>query len=76
MMDFKDFTAGFRNSTPRLSKHTTDAPKLKVPDDKRRQLIGQIARVIHELGNTPALSDTDRRLLNISSAVAYLLAGR
>jgi hypothetical protein len=45
-----------------------------VPDEKRRQLGGQITGIIQELLNLPTLTDTDRRLLNLSSALAFLLS--
>jgi hypothetical protein len=48
----------------------------RVPDEKRRQLRGQIAGIIQELHNVSELTDTDRRVLNISRAVAFLLEGR
>ncbi len=78
---FADYTRGFRNSS---AINTSDSnrkptrPKAvsRDPETKRRQLRGQIAGIIHELLNLATLSDTDRRLLNISSAVAFLLAGR
>jgi hypothetical protein len=65
---FKKFTQSY--SITSLSKHNA-----RVPDEKRRQLCGQIAGIIQELTSLPTLSDTDRRLLNISSAVALLLSG-
>lgn len=79
---FADFTRGFRNSS--ASSDTSDTtrkpttPKAGKGDSetKRRQLRGQVAGIIQELLNTPELSDTDRRMLNISGAVAFLLAGR
>jgi hypothetical protein len=45
-----------------------------VPDEKRRQLCGRIAGIIQELLNLPTLTDTDRRLLNLSSALVFLLS--
>jgi hypothetical protein len=65
---FKKFTQSYNITS--LSKHNA-----RVPDEKRRQLTGQIAGIIQELVNLPTLTDTDRRLLNLSSAVALLLAG-
>ncbi len=77
MMDFKDFTRGFHDSpTPSPRKPITPRPAAYAAPGKRQQLRGQIAGIIQELLNLPALSDTDRRFLNIASAVAYLLAGR
>lgn len=76
-MTFADYTKGFRNSTP--MKHrtpTTTHSANSKGEEKRRQLMGQMARIIQELLNLQALSDTDSRILSISSAVAYLLAGR
>ena len=46
------------------------------PQTKRRHLNGQIAGITQELLNLPQLSDTDRRILAICSAVALLLGGR
>ena len=66
--DFKEFTKSYSSSS--FSQHNA-----RVPDEKRRQLCGQIAGIIQELTSLPTLSDTDRRLLNISSAVALLLSG-
>ena len=45
----------------------------RVPDEKRRQLRGQVAGIVQELHNLPELTDTDRR---VSRAVAFLLEGR
>jgi hypothetical protein len=82
MMKFSDYTKGFRNTAqvdmrnrPAQPTRPKSAPSIE-PETKRRQIVGQIARIIQELLNQPQLSDTDRRLLNVSSAVAYLLAGR
>jgi len=76
MMDFKDFTRGFHNNpSPQPHKSPTLRPRLNAAPGKRQQLRGQIGGIIQELLNLPALSDTDRRMLNISSALAYLLAG-
>ena len=76
MMDFKDFTKGFHDSpSPSPRKPGTPRPAVNAAPGKRQQLRGQIGGIIQELLNLPALSDTDRRLLNIASALAYLLAG-
>ena len=72
---FADFTKTFQGSAP--VKHKTTPPHFAKDEsgDKRRQLRGQIAGIVQELLNLPTLSDTDRRLLNISSAVALLMDG-
>jgi hypothetical protein len=66
--DFRDFTKSYSSS----SFFHYNA---RVPDEKRRQLCGQITGIIQELLNLPTLTDTDRRLLNLSSALAFLLSG-
>jgi hypothetical protein len=71
--DFKEFTKSYNSIFFPL--HNTRVPKLNVPDEKRRQLCGQMAGIVQEFLNLPTLSDTDRRILNISSAVALLLSG-
>ena len=76
---FADFTRGLWGNSARASKPRPTGPKPTANDDpeaRDRQLRGQIAGIIQELLNLPTLSDTDRRLLNLSSAVAFLLAGR
>jgi hypothetical protein len=82
MMKFSDYTKGFRN-TAQIDKRNRAVPATPPKpfsnidaETKRRQIVGQIAGITQELLNLPELSDTDRRLLNISGAVAYLLAGR
>ena len=72
--DFKEFTKSYNSIS--LAKHNTRGPKLNMPGETRRQLRGQMAGIIQDLLNLPTLSDADRRLLNISSAVAHLLARR
>jgi hypothetical protein len=73
---FAEFTKTFQGTSPMKSKPTAPPPDTKSgTGDKRRQLRGQIAGIIQELLNVQTLSDTDRRLLNISSAVALLLDG-
>ena len=71
--DFKEFTKSYNSISFPL--HNTRVPKLNVPDEKRRQLCGQITGIIQELLNLPTLTNTDRRLLNLSSALAFLLSG-
>jgi hypothetical protein len=66
--DFKTFTKSYNSISSPL--HNT-----RVPDEKRRELCGRIAGIIQELLNLPTLTDTDRRLLNLSSALAFLLSG-
>ena len=66
--DFKTFTQSYNSISSPL--HNT-----RVPDEKRRQRCGQITGIIQGLLNLPTLTDTDRRLLNLSSAVALLLSG-
>jgi hypothetical protein len=78
---FAGFARGFRNSrasdtSDTNRKPTTPRADKGDPEPERRQLRGQIAGIIQELLNTPELSDTDRRLLYISNAVVFLLAGR
>jgi hypothetical protein len=75
MMKFSDYTKGFRNSMGPRTNPKLDPPKSAEPGAKRRQLAGQIAGITQELVNLPTLTDTDRRLLNLSSAVSLLLAG-
>jgi len=76
ILDFKDFTKGLDTSTEAPAR---PRPRTREPfgnftvEDKRRQLVGQVARVIQELLNQGRLSDTDRRLLMIASAVKLLL---
>jgi hypothetical protein len=72
--DFKEFTKSYNSLS--FSQRDNRVPKLNVPDEERRQLRGQMAGITEELSNLPTLSDTDRRVLSISRAVAYLLAGR
>jgi hypothetical protein len=71
--DFKEFINGYNSIS--FSQHNPRVPKVNVPDEKGRQLCGQITGIIQELLNLPTLTDTDRRLLNLSSAVALLLSG-
>jgi hypothetical protein len=76
---FADFARGFWDNSARASKPRPTAPKPTVSGDseaRRRQLCGQMAGIIQDLLNLPTLSDADRRCLSISSAVAFLLAGR
>ena len=68
---FADFARRFRDKPAQTSK-----PRPTTLNSKRRQLTGQIADIIQELHNLPELTDTDHRVLNISSAVAFLLAER
>jgi hypothetical protein len=77
MTSFADFTKDFRNSsaTDTNRKPTRPKPRGFDPETKHRQLIGQISGIIQELLNLPELSDSDRRILSISSAVAFLLSG-
>ena len=67
--DFREFTKSY--SCTFLSKRN-----MRVLDEERREFRGQIAGIIQELYNFSELTDNDRRVLNISSAVAFLLAGR
>jgi hypothetical protein len=67
--DFREFTKSYTSIF--FSQHNT-----RVPDEKRRQLRGQVAGIVQELHNLPELTDTDRGVLNISDAVAFLLEGR
>ncbi len=78
VMKFFNYTKGFGNSSVSDTKRRSATPKPTVngdPDAKRRQLCGQMARIIQELLNLPELSDADRRILSICSAVAFLLSG-
>lgn len=75
---FADFTRGFWNHSARNAKPRPTTPKPTAnggSEPKHRQLRGQMASIVQELLNLPTLSDTDRRLLNLSSAVAFLLSG-
>ena len=67
--DFREFTKSY--SCTFLSKRN-----MRVLDEVRREFRGQIAGIIQELYNFSELTDTDHRVLNISSAVAFLLAER
>ena len=67
--DFREFTKGY--SCTFLFKRN-----MRVLDEERRRLRGQIAGLIQEGHNLPELTDNDRRVLNISRAVAFLLEGR
>lgn len=77
---FADFTRGFRNSSASDTSYKNRKPTTKADngdsETKRRQLLGQIAGIVQELHHLPEFTNTDRRLLNLSSAVAFLLAGR
>jgi hypothetical protein len=75
---FYDYIKGFRSSSAADASCKPPTPQPAVNGDseaKRRQLRGQIAGALQELLNSPELSDADRRLLIISSAVAFLLSG-
>ena len=76
---FADFARGFWDNSARASKPRPTIPRPTANGDsatKRRQLCGQMAGIIQDLSNLPTLSDADRRLLSISNAVGFLLAGR
>ena len=78
-MTFADFAKGFWDKPTRTSRPRSTKLKSTVTADsepKSRQLTEQMADIIQELHNLPELTDTDRRVLNIGSAVAFLLAGR
>ena len=66
---------GFKKFTKSYSSISSPLHNTHVADEKRRQLCGQITGIIQELVNLPTLTDTDRRLLNLSSALAFLLSG-
>ena len=77
-MTFADFAKGFWDKPTRTCKPRPTTLESTVTADsepKSRQLTEQIAGIIQELHNLPELTDTDRRVLNIGSAVAFLLAG-
>jgi len=71
MRTFADFARGFWDKPAQTSK-----PRPTTLNSKRREFRGQIVGIIQELYSFSELTDTDRRVLNISSAVAFLLAGR
>ena len=76
---FADFAKGFWDKPTRSWRPRATTLKSTVTADsepKRRQLRGQVAGVVQELHNLPEPTDTDRRVLNISGAVAFLLEGR
>jgi hypothetical protein len=75
---FPDFAKGFWDKPTRTYKPRPTTLKFTVTADseERRELRGQIAGIIQELHNLPELTDTDRRVLNISRAVEFLLEGR
>ena len=76
---FADFAKGFWDKPMRASKPRPTTLRYTANADfepKRRQLIGQMADITQELHNLPELTDSDRRVLNISRAVEFLLEGR
>jgi hypothetical protein len=75
---FADFAKGFWDKPAQASKPrpTTLKSIVTADSEERRQLTEQMADIIQELHNLPELTDTDRRVLSISSAVAFLLEGR
>ena len=78
-MTFADFAKGFWDKPTRTCRPRPTTLESTVTADsepKSRQLTEQMADIIQELHNLPELTRTDRRVLNISSAVAFLLAGR
>jgi len=78
VLTFKDFTRGFHTQNPAATpKRRRWAPFDNItPEDKQRQLLGQVVGVIQELLNQDQLSSTDRRLLMLAGAVKLLLHGR
>jgi hypothetical protein len=79
---WQDFTRGIKNPAQpatigQSSQPPGPRPHASVnPERKRRHLLGEIAGIVHELVHLHALDDTDRRLLKIASALAFLLADR
>jgi len=76
---FANFAKGFWDKPTRTSKPRATTLKSSVTADsepERLHLTEQVAGIIQELHNLPELTDTDRRTLSISSAVAFLLEGR
>ena len=75
---FADFARGFWDKPTRTCRPRPTALKSTVTADseKCRRLTEQMADIIQKLQNLPELTDTDRRVLSISSAVAFLLEGR
>jgi hypothetical protein len=75
---FVDFTKGFWDKPTRTFKPrpTTLKYTANADSEERRQFSGQMADIIQELHSLPELTDTERRVLSIGSAVAFLLEGR
>ncbi|MGA2195105.1 MAG: hypothetical protein ABSH40_07520 [Bryobacteraceae bacterium] len=74
---FADFAKGFWDKPAQTSKPRPTTLKYTANGDPealrdREQLAG----IIQELHNLPEPTDNDRRVLNISRAVAFLLEGR
>jgi len=74
MMTFKEYGNLFHEPTlaspPRKPKATTQV----VPDQKRRLLLGKIVGMIQELTNKQQLTDAERYLFAIASALQLLLS--
>ena len=76
---FADFAKGFWDKPTRTSKPRPTTLRYTVTADsesKRLKLTEQMAGIMQELHNLPELTDTDRRVLSVSRAVAFLLEGR
>lgn len=73
---FLGFTRDRNSIAAKMNRKPTSQKPIGIdPQTKRRQLTGQVAGITQELLNLPQLSDTDRRILTVSSAVALLLSG-
>jgi hypothetical protein len=72
-MTFACFAKGFRPKRVRISNSRPTTVKFT---ERRLQLRAQMADITQELDILPELKATDRRVLSISRAVAFLLEGR
>jgi hypothetical protein len=74
---FADFAKGFWDKPTQTFKPrpTTLRYTAKNGDPEALRYREQLAGLTQELLELPSVSDTDRRLLNISRAVAFLLEG-
>jgi hypothetical protein len=74
---FADFAKGFWDKPARASKPRPTTLKYTAKGDPEAlRYRVQLAGIIQELVEVPSASDTDRRVLNISRAVAFLPEGR
>jgi hypothetical protein len=75
---FTDFIKSFRTSSTsdKNRKPTTAKAASGDPEGKHRQLLREMADIIQELLSPAELSDCERPMFPICSAMAFLLAGR